>query len=684
MCYSRHLILLLLFISMIFTPVEASEKQGIDHSVRRIIKNCDKCDDTGLYIKSLKLAKLGSPAIPFLVSSLKNADAKEKLVIIQALGEMQNDQHVKIILFYLKDNDPQVRTASARALELLKGREAVVPLIKGIKAEKDTEVKCWMISALGNIGDERAVVPLIELLKGGSDEVVYSVAIALREFKDARAVKPLTDSLRDRPYYVNDEISKTLAKIGKPALKPLIKAALDNKKRNGGHIFALGYMKNPETTEVLMKIIQKSNGQFSDEESSAIYIAGKSTIPYLVKMLEAEKLKLFMVNKLKKIGILNNFIERVNMESIGRRQSIAEILGRIKDKSATFVLLDMLKNSDEDVRMKVIESLGEIGDKRAVNYLIPLLRDNDEFIRGRAADALRKLGDKSAVEPLITMMKKRKEYARDDAAYALGEIGDKRATEPLIEVLNSSTDPDWRIISALGEMKDKRALKPLLKLLEQKKNTIHVLRGLGKIKSPESFEHIVRYMEKNRDESSYGAIYALAEMNDERAIEPIVRFIKENRWTDGRKEGYHRYDFWYLGYALASFGKPALAPTLELLKDKHWQVRIIAGVALTAFDDPKAEKALMDAMKNHDLAVIAGGHNYYISKGQQEMEIPLIESLNEYGDFQLTGVLLNSKNRRLNKAATFHGRKNKFCFHCMSTLVSGSQWGKEWKAEKAE
>lgn len=684
MNYSKHLVLLLLFVSIILTPVEASKNRGIDSAVRRLLKNCDKCDDTGLYIKSLKLAELGTQAIPCLVSSLKNADNKEKLVIIQALGEIQNEQPVKNIVSFLKDNNPAIRTAAAGALELMKGREAVGPLIEGIKTEKDTEVKCRMIKALGPIGDERAVEPLIELLKGSSDEIAASVAIALREYKDTRIVEPLINSLGDRSYYAMDEIFKTLAKIGKPVLKPLIKAALDNKRRSDEHIFALGYMKHPDALEALMKIISRGAGSLSADEDKAVYLSGKASIPYLETIIRNEYIKKFWADKLKKTGIMEKTADRIKFESDARRKSIAKILGRIHEKSAVFILIDLLKDPDEYVVNEVIKSLGEIGDKRATDYLLPFLRHDNEEIKKETVEALGKLKDKRAVEPLIRILKDKEDPARDEAAVALGAIGDKRATMPLIEAVGNMRDPDWKIIGLLGEMKDKCALKPLLKLLEQKKQTTFVLRGLGKIKSPEVFDILVKYLETKGNEEQFEAVCALAEMKDERAIAPIVRFIKNNSWPDGVDlSNNKRFDFPYLGSSLAAFGKPALPAITRLLEDKHWQVRIIAGAALSAIDDPKAQEVLMDVLKNRNLAAIAGGRNFYISKGKPGTETVLVESLNKYGDFWMTGVFLCSGNRILEKAATYHGRKNRYCFTCMRTLGRGVDlhWGKDYRAK---
>ena len=684
MRYLKTSFLILLLLTFVSMPVEASGNQGVQNSIQKILKQTAKCDKMELYIKSLKLAEIGKPAVSYLVQNLKTAKNKEKVVIIQALGEMEDKENAKIIVPFLNDKSTEARVITSESLGLLKSSDAVDPLLERLKIESDEKVKLAIIEAMGKAGDKKCVEPLIELLNNAPDSMASAIAVALRDYKDSRAIEPLINSLNNDGYYYNTEIAKTLAEIGKPAVKPLLNAAFDKKRRTEGHIIALGYMKTSNSIGALMNIIKQGEGNLSEEEKIALYAAGKLSIPYLRKILRTEKLKDFSAEKLEKIGVMKKFASNLKNQSSVRRQSIAEILGIIKDKSATFILVDLLNDNNEYVRKEAVEALGRIGDKKAVRHLIPLLNDSDDFLKYNVIDALGEIKSKDAVEPLIRILKDENHPERNKAAYALGEIGDKRALVPLIEAVDFNKETDWMIIYAIGETGDKRAVKPLLKLLKTNEDKNHILIALGKIQDPEAFDVLLKYMGKNINTGSIRGLDSLSQLKDKRAIQPMISFIKNTKWPEvkaGYQSGDFRYANWNLGSALANFGKPALKPVLGLLNDKNGQVRFIAGCALTEIKDPLAEKILLKILKKHDIAVIAGSSPYLISKGKKEAEVPLIESLNEYGDFYMTGIFLNSKNRRLNKAARIHGIKHKLCFHCMSTLVKGPEWGKEWESK---
>jgi len=74
--------------------------------------------------------------------------------------------------------------------------------------------------ALGKIG-EPAVKPLIEALK--HERTQFYAAEALGKIGDARAVKPLLQALK----FCITDASRMLAKIGKPAVIPLMQALKD-------------------------------------------------------------------------------------------------------------------------------------------------------------------------------------------------------------------------------------------------------------------------------------------------------------------------------------------------------------------------------------------------------------------------------------------------------------------------
>lgn len=108
--------------------------------------------------------------------------------------------------------------------------DEVDTLIQKLK-DKESDVRSEAAMALGKIKDPRAVEPLIAALKDVNPDVRRIAAEALGEINDARAVEPLIAALRGELGDVQKRAAGSLAKIGAPAVKPLI-ATLKDKDPN--------------------------------------------------------------------------------------------------------------------------------------------------------------------------------------------------------------------------------------------------------------------------------------------------------------------------------------------------------------------------------------------------------------------------------------------------------------------
>lgn len=106
------------------------------------------------------LAKIGKPALPEIIKSLK------------AEGP------------YLS------RMNAAKTLGLIKDKEAVKPLIAALSDEY-AHVRREAVTALGNIGDKSATLEIIKVMETGNDDMLKAGAEALGRIKDKRAIGAL-------------------------------------------------------------------------------------------------------------------------------------------------------------------------------------------------------------------------------------------------------------------------------------------------------------------------------------------------------------------------------------------------------------------------------------------------------------------------------------------------------------
>jgi HEAT repeat protein len=107
--------------------------------------------------------------------------------------------------------------------------------------------------------------------------------------------------------------------------------------------------------------------------------------------------------------------------------------------------------------------LGRLGHDKAVDLLIQALARQDGVARS-AARELGKLGNERAIAPLIALLGNGE--VNQAAAEALLAFGAK-AVDPLIDVLkNGNGDARRAAAFALGELRDKRAVEPLVLVMQ--------------------------------------------------------------------------------------------------------------------------------------------------------------------------------------------------------------------------
>ncbi len=206
---------------------------------------------------------------------------------------------------------------------------------------------------------------------------------------------------------------------------------------------------------------------------------------------------------------------------------------------------------------------------------------------------------------------------RIDAIDALGETGDSRAVEPLIQAMQKTENagiPQARMIVALGTLGDPRATEILLKVVYNRIDTVP-FSDIARVRAVESLGHIA----------------------DERAIRPLLRYMKLQGERQGTFEGQiftsirdalaemarkHPGIFYetmqdpddYIRSETARVLRTVLEPEsvpvlIHALNDRNYVVRINAAEALGLLGDPGAEEGLRSALKdvNRDVRSAARG-----------------------------------------------------------------------------
>lgn len=129
-----------------------------------------------------------------VLKKLKSSDEWERCRATDQLGRLGGKQAVDALIEALNDPVPEVRWHAASSLELLHPPEALEALITAAADGEYGKANDNAIGALAAYRDERSAQLLLKILEsGGYYAGVAGYALAKR--KDARAIKPMLDSL---------------------------------------------------------------------------------------------------------------------------------------------------------------------------------------------------------------------------------------------------------------------------------------------------------------------------------------------------------------------------------------------------------------------------------------------------------------------------------------------------------
>ncbi len=281
---------------------------------------------------------------------------------------------------------------------------------------------------------------LMKVLQREKDPIaIKKAAEAIGETNDVRAVETLLRVLRyfdkkenkRKNAYVVKEVIEVLVKIGKPAVKPLVKIL---RGKHGGSICWYSSHLPFYATEALVRIGEPSVKPLIETMGGGPLRAHCSGF-WFESVCEWNAIAKLITDTLIKIGepSVKPLIQSLKRTKSGYTRIWAcewagEVLVKIKDQRVMEYLIQALKDKDIQDDAKCI--LRRIG-KKAVKPLIHSLQDKNSIIRSRSAVVIGCLDYKSTVKPLIQALKDTSPDVRHSAAWALGIIKDQRAVEAL-------------------------------------------------------------------------------------------------------------------------------------------------------------------------------------------------------------------------------------------------------------
>lgn len=211
------------------------------------------------------------------------------------------------------------------------------------------------------------------------------------------------------------------------------------------------------------------------------------------------------------------------------REEAATLLGVLKDARAVLPLTKALRDSDRAVREAAVGALSALGPV-SVPALAGCLTDPALQVQEAASAILASLGDARVLTPLMQALESRDWIVRMHAAKGLGRIGDARAVAVLMPLLQDKVkavrEETSSALAAIGAA----AVAGLIEALEHEDWLVrlHAVEALGKLKSPDAVDPLLRTLFNERDSAiREDVVRTLGAIRDARAVDYLVVLMKE-------------------------------------------------------------------------------------------------------------------------------------------------------------
>ena len=230
----------------------------------------DSLKDEDIKVRASAIIAMGKTgdrdAIEYLIQTLENKDEVEWLrgCAAIALGRLSGEEVISSLLNTLQDDKTNVLRAVISALGDA-GCVSAIPHLRDILEDASKEeIHPLTITVLGLIGGHDITPTLVQKLGSSNNRVRVRAAMALRELRTEKAVRPFIKLMKDGDECLRGIAASSLGLTGdKQAVKVLIKALEDNAETvRGIAASSLGCLGDGRAVPPLEKAL--------DDESNAV------------------------------------------------------------------------------------------------------------------------------------------------------------------------------------------------------------------------------------------------------------------------------------------------------------------------------------------------------------------------------------------------------------------------------
>lgn len=405
----------------------ATKNRNIVQSIINVLIDTNRDEKlrmaAAITLGQLKDSKAAKP----LFSTLRNDESPSvRSSAAAALSSFPSIRNAEQLVKSLKDPSELVRASAVMSLGII-GTKDAVPDITRLLQDSNSAVKSNAALTLGNLKAESALDDLVKALNETNSNVIISIARAINFIDADKGVQKLVEALNStNPIIMRRGAAACLQIIqNNKSINSLNTIVADKNEDIMLRKFALLALINMKSTECLNNLSSMIKDPNEDFKLKVVAGAGIGTLgneSHIDNLLNA-------ANETEIAELKNNCIN-------GVRNIIAKSEKKITFDFSK--LLSLLEDDNQNIRAMVVDILGYLKSEDKVDKLIDLASKEERIVRAYAISALGRIADKKAEPLLLNILKNDPDHIIcSSAAKALYSMGSK---DKLYDVINSPTE----------------------------------------------------------------------------------------------------------------------------------------------------------------------------------------------------------------------------------------------------
>jgi len=540
-----------------------------------------------------------------LVRALDDPDWRRREKVVEQVAHRAAPDAISALLISVRDNHHNLGLLNSALKVLRLSNVDIHSTLIEFLGGPDADLRIQAALALGEQKDARAIAPLMDALRDENANVVYHAIEALGKLGAQEAVEALLGIAESKDFFLAFPAVEALGAIGNPRVAPRLVPFLQDEMLRDAAASALARVGDEFTVEALVGILNDPSAptemiarslavlyeRYETLYQEGAYIAGlcgRTIRPAGVQNL-IDAFGKAGVDDLRPLILLLGCVDtpaaaRVVTRHLGHPELRNEILGALvhHGSAVTELLMAQLDSEDFEVRWAAVTALGRIRDKRATSALAELL-GKDEELAIPLIGALTSIGDPAAVEALFALLGTSDAAVRKATVGALNVLGPPEMVERVIPLLDDPNpavrEAGVRIAGYFGYRQCVDAVFGLCRDEDEnvRRAAIEHLPYLEDERTPKALSEALR---REVPVVRAAAAGAMAQIEASDAVPYLVAALDdEDPWV--------RY---FAARSLDRHGAPESASALHRLaqSDKFQQVRIAAFEALCRIDESLA------------------------------------------------------------------------------------------------